>query len=559
MIYTLISWMIIGASAFLWGFGILVIIEKVNHYRIKDLDLIIMTGICALTVYAQVFSLFYRVGVVALAGVFLFDALCLVLMRKDILCLIKNKRKSGFFHCLLVTAFIGFTLIIITASSPVVLDDTYSYHAQTIRWIEEYGIVPGLGNLHGRLAFNSSFLCLQALFSFHDIIGLSMHGMNGFIMWIILSYAICSVKLWRKKKVCTSDFVRIALVSYYLRVLNIVSSPGTDIPTMGLIGYIVCKWIDLLEEDRKNIAPYAYLCILSVGVATFKLSSAMIVFLSIMPAYWLVIKRKWKEIALYIGLGILIIAPFLVRNVILSGYLIYPYPKIDLFSFDWKIPAADAEYMQRAVTVYAQGGKGIYEIVPLKEWFPVWKDNCLRTDLIMLLELIADIMAAPAALIIGTIMGLRKKDWNFFHVMACLTVGIVFWFFNAPTRRFGEMYLILLPVCLVGSILENIKFRAAALRLSISAFIVISGYCTFNLIRFAVIYADKSYVITCADYDICDCKPFDIGGLTVYYANPEIRRAGYHYFPSIPEESMLSGVELRGDSFADGFRSGIID
>ncbi len=36
--------------------------------------------------------------------------------------------------------------------------DSGLYHLSTIRWINSFPIVPGLGNLNGRLAFNQSFL-----------------------------------------------------------------------------------------------------------------------------------------------------------------------------------------------------------------------------------------------------------------------------------------------------------------------------------------------------------------------------------------------------------------
>ncbi|MDR1863585.1 MAG: hypothetical protein LBQ67_06670, partial [Treponema sp.] len=46
---------------------------------------------------------------------------------------------------------------------PHVNYDTDLYHAQTIRWLNEYGTVPGLGNLHSRLGFNSSWHTFAAL------------------------------------------------------------------------------------------------------------------------------------------------------------------------------------------------------------------------------------------------------------------------------------------------------------------------------------------------------------------------------------------------------------
>ena len=46
------------------------------------------------------------------------------------------------------------------------MDDTESYHIQSIKWIQEYGSVPGLVNLHERFGFNSSWFSSVALFSF---------------------------------------------------------------------------------------------------------------------------------------------------------------------------------------------------------------------------------------------------------------------------------------------------------------------------------------------------------------------------------------------------------
>src|SRR5204863_7475062 len=41
--------------------------------------------------------------------------------------------------------------------------DSGLYHFQMIRWLNEYAIVPGLGNLEPRLAFNQSYFLYPAL------------------------------------------------------------------------------------------------------------------------------------------------------------------------------------------------------------------------------------------------------------------------------------------------------------------------------------------------------------------------------------------------------------
>ena len=59
---------------------------------------------------------------------------------------------------------------------PNVHVDTELYHGQAVRWMEEYSAVKGLGNIFRRSAYNSSFLCLQALFSFKFVFGQSIRN-----------------------------------------------------------------------------------------------------------------------------------------------------------------------------------------------------------------------------------------------------------------------------------------------------------------------------------------------------------------------------------------------
>lgn len=66
----------------------------------------------------------------------------------------------------------------------------------------------------------------------------------------------------------------------------------------------------------------------------------MLVILALYPAACLIRSKEWKKIGIYLLCGCVVLAPWLVRNVLISGWLIYPFAAIDLFSVDWKIPAS---------------------------------------------------------------------------------------------------------------------------------------------------------------------------------------------------------------------------
>lgn len=92
--------------------------------------------------------------------------------------------------------------------------DTSLYHVQAIRWIEEYGVVPGLGNLHNRFVYNSAFMPLQALFSLEWICGQSLHTVNGYICALSVAYAIGTNSLVNGSKLKLSDLIKIMILIY---------------------------------------------------------------------------------------------------------------------------------------------------------------------------------------------------------------------------------------------------------------------------------------------------------------------------------------------------------
>ena len=65
MISVLLSWIYIVVTAFLVGFAVCSMIGRLLGYRVRDPVSITGTGLVTVTVYAQVFSLFYKVGAAA--------------------------------------------------------------------------------------------------------------------------------------------------------------------------------------------------------------------------------------------------------------------------------------------------------------------------------------------------------------------------------------------------------------------------------------------------------------------------------------------------------------
>lgn len=165
-------------------------------------------------------------------------AVCAVLLRRQLAAFILGKwRESSPGGRLFLAVLV--LLMAYGTSRGYMHVDTGLYHAQAIRWIEEYGVVPGLGNLHSRFAYNSAAFPLCAIYGMRWMAGgswtESMHAVQGFLA-LLVGIQCCGLgRLAKRKRVLVSDFVRVGAI-YYLTVLyREMVSPASDYFAMLLL------------------------------------------------------------------------------------------------------------------------------------------------------------------------------------------------------------------------------------------------------------------------------------------------------------------------------------
>lgn len=421
--------------------------------------------------------------------------------------------------------------------------DTSLYHYQAIKWIEEYGVVPGLGNLHNRFAYNSAFMALQALFSFEWLVGQSLHTVNGFVCCFFMIYAVISNRIWKLgEKIEVSDLLKVATVIYICYYKNLISSPSSDTLTLLLILYICTKWSEFIERDIKEMEPYGFLCILSAYAISLKLSAAVCMVLVLWPAMQMIKRKKYKMIIKHLALGIIVLAPWLVRNVVISGYLLYPYPQLDIFDVDWKMPASVLTHDSREVIVW---GRNVFNVedyaMPIWKWFSEWFMN--NSPVLISIGLIAE-----GLVLISLIKKLitKKMDLRLDMIAIYSFVSLVFWISSAPLMRYGMVYL-MIPICLCISRCLNGK-RALY---EILLMLIIPTVASFlgNICNIG----EKPYIWQ-EDYVWKLTEKVELeNGISVWFP-AEGDQCSADVFPCVPYRNMVERLELRGQGFENGFR-----
>jgi len=532
---------------------------QVQKGIIFQLPILWVLGLTLVSWLSSGLSLLFRMGLYAHLFVLAGALLSFGIFYEEFVVLIKmNFRRNQWWVLLL--ALLGVTVVVLHAVTPPSNPDTSLYHAQAIRWIEEYPAVPGLGNLDPRLGANSTWFVLNALFSFSFFKLQSFHIVPSFLFLVSLLYFLDGFRHILKGSVRLSQILKIGFVPFAFYILiDETSSPGTDLPIILYYWVILCLWVESIEK-RDNSRPLQFVVfLLSMSVITYKMSGAFIVLIGV---YIFIIWLKQKEYHLSVmgmGLAIIILVPWLLRNYVLSGYWLYPEPATSFFSsaVDWKMPIERVLSFKQGVQAWA--------ITPRMTWseianlsfqsrLGIWFSHLTTNQKgVFLIAILSPILLLFFFLVssLTKIRSFSAVPWVVF-LMAYL--NLFFWLITAPNFRFGYGYVVGVGMIAFLPALAFIFEKFESYRFLLVLFLII----VLSLQQVYVIYGATRdgtqyirYIILPAPYSQASSYPCKIGGTTIFCAQ-SWRQCSYDAFPCVA--APLDNVELRGDTFRDGFR-----
>lgn len=428
MLAVLFSWIIITFILFSFGEMLASIYNRYcNRYEKYNLLDKILLGICFITMILSIWSLLLPSNHVFLSVCIIISVLYWIVNKnkaQDLFLIIKNKGKQLSRKQKFIIAFFFILILIGNLWIPGVFDSLY-YHHQNIRWNEEYAIVPGLGNLEDRFGFNSNYLLLSSIFTFRFIFGEALYTINSLLFIILWTWIL--YELFTSRYEIRRVFILISFSLFYLISLIFIYDTSTDLLPNLIAFYLVAKLILSPESTLKNKLLFF---ILPVFMVTCKLSVFPFCIFSLYILIVLLKEKEYKTFSFNMVFGLLIGFVWLIRNVIISGYLIYPMYEIDLFSFDWKIPQSIAINAREYISFVGHEFFTFITTTPFSTYRdPFW---------VNILTLIIYVLCILFTIIILYKLIVKRRNIPLSYYLSALVLFLCFviWFKNGPDMRF---------------------------------------------------------------------------------------------------------------------------
>ncbi|MDJ0364398.1 hypothetical protein QMK33_04485 [Hymenobacter sp. H14-R3] len=413
-------------------------------------ELLGLTGLAALAWLVAGLSFSLPVALGLQVGLSVLAVGCLVAGRGQLHQLLRSYahawRQAGVGAGALAAVLVA--LVLVHAAQPPVFPDAALYHAQFVQWLHHYPVVPGLGNLQGRLAFNSHAHLLTAFFS-------PAAGRGPAFQQVFNSLGCLLLVLHHVRRAAgharpggqpwLSWFYLGTLLLLLMALRPWISSPLPD-STVAVWGLLLLG--ALLETPRFALGGLAWLALLTATALTFKPSAGLLL---LWPAAALLRlpRRAWgRGLAVVGGVVTVVLLPWLGRNVLLSGYLAYPLVGWSPGP-DWLVPEAQRLADLAEIRLFARRPLADWSLAagqPLRQWLPPWWAQQEPADKRLLV-----LGLAGAALVLGWLLWLalrrpaalrhqlRRAEVQLYGL---LLLGGGGWFVAAPALRFAYAYLI---------------------------------------------------------------------------------------------------------------------
>ncbi len=341
--------------------------------------------------------------------------------------------------------------------------DSGLYHFSSVRWANQEAMLPGLGLLHSRLAFNNSFFLYAAALNLSPWFNQARSLANNvlfFLLFALLSWMVFDAlqDSLRSKTSLGKNHALLLYGALLAPMLHLfVSSDGFSSPTPDLASSLLqlsmfvlfYEWKQRDGKDRQVLG--AVILVLATTMLSIKLSNAVFAGLIALWVLYTELRRspdrRWLHWAL--ALCTLFGLSWVWRGYLGSGLPLFP-STVGYIPFAWAMPKTEIHVTGQWVRHWAQApGTSLFEAHEAWEWLGPWFARQSEDLTGFTYPLI---LSLGLALCLLLMKGFQKKSrmpkLDAWIPAIIVTAALIFWFFSAPDLRFAKACIYLLPISL---------------------------------------------------------------------------------------------------------------
>ena len=460
MLFILLSWIYILAITLVAGVSVnrLLKLQDVNQI------LVLFHGLFGITLIAGFWAIIlpidwkFHVFLIILSVILLYVNNSFI---KKYISSIKHelKKLSKFLKIVFVVIF---GLVLAQSASPPFLLDNESYYIQTIAWLNEFGFVNGLINLHLFLGQTSGWHILQSAFSFSFI----YHGfndLNGLCLLLGNLYALIKLNDYFKKGRNPLDLVVGLFPIFNVFLFQFVSSPSPDLAIYVMSLFVFYGFLMNYHACSKN--GIVSLVILTSFLILIKATTIVFVLfpLIIYIKHYKHVKQYTFKISMVV---LLTIGLIVIKNILVTGNPIYPLAGLEVLKASWSLPTNIETYFYNYAKAY--GYAVTPEVYSNSSYFTLIKGWVLQTGLDGLFNKLI-------LLVLVLFLFFVKKFKNnkaILFIYGISWLQLLLLFTTSPQFRFYIPFLMILSLFLIAEIITSEKLTKGFIAISTLIIIV---------------------------------------------------------------------------------------
>lgn len=491
--------------------------------------------------------------------------ICVCLLYKNVFAVFQQWknifRKIKPQHYLLIVPFA--LVLLLNTLLPPQHGDSQGYHFSTALWIEQFKIVPGLANIHGRFGFNSSFFTPTAAFSFSDVFGQAVYSVNVIFIGMFYGWLLNRIFVignWQK-------VIYLLIALFMFRALML----GMNSPTPDAIASIIVVFVfvRLMENATKTFIMDKTEAILIICIAAFALTVKLNTAPLVLAVVYLFIAKKLylnnrTLIFLFSSIAI-IVAPWLLRNYIISGYFVFPVAFTGFLKPGWQLPLEALQFEKLLINngpkMFSEDWQ-MLDSLSFFQWFPQWVSA--HTSVGEIINLSSAFIAFVLGFI-GLVYFIKKKDFTVFKIIGLSFVGLLFWLINSPDYRFGYPYIISLIAVVLFPVLLNKQITSTWKNAISFTAVVVCIFYSVKVILMLQPYPISTYIVKPLkqmDYfkrnDLSTFPFINLSNGVVMYIDDEAHNCINAPLPCFPRHFpgiVPTQIKMRGNKIENGFET----